>query len=50
MPHPSVGALPRPNFPFAVLLEEFTTPEEENEATAAIEAAIDEVKEAAKRD
>ena len=39
-----------PNFPFAALLEEFITLEEKNEATAAVEPVIDEVKEAAKRD
>ena len=39
-----------PSFPFAALLEEFATPEEESEATAAVEPIIDEVKEAAKRE
>ena len=39
-----------PDFPFEVLLDEFDTPEEESEATAAIEPVIDEVKKAVKRE
>ena len=39
-----------PSFPFDALLDEFAMPEEENEATAAVEPVIDEVKEAAKHD
>ena len=39
-----------PNFPFTALLEEFATQEEEDEATAAIELVVDEVKKAAKCD
>ena len=39
-----------PDFPFEALLDEFDTPEEENEATAAIEPVIDKVKKAAKRE
>ena len=39
-----------PNFPFAALLEEFATQEEEDEATAAVEPVVDEVKKAAKCD
>ena len=40
----------RPGFPFDVLVDEFATPEEENEATAIIKPVIDKVKEAAKRE
>ena len=39
-----------PNFPFAALLEEFAMQEEEEEATAAVEPVVDEVKKAAQRD
>ena len=39
-----------PGFPFEALLDEFDTPEEESEATAAVEPVIDEVKKAAKRE
>ena len=39
-----------PGFPFDALLDEFDTPEEESEATAAVELVIDEVKKAAKRE
>ena len=39
-----------PNFPFAALLEEFATQEEEDEATDVVELVVDEVKKAAKRD
>ena len=39
-----------PSFPFAALLEDFATPEKENEANAAVEPVVDEVKEAGRRD
>ena len=39
-----------PNFPFAALLEEFATLEEEEEATAAVDPVVDEVKKATQRD
>ena len=39
-----------PGFPFDALLDDFNTPEEESEATAAVEPVIDEVKKAAKRE
>ena len=39
-----------PNFLFVALLKEFATQEEEDEATAAVEPVLDEVKKAAKRD
>ena len=39
-----------PNFPFAALLEEFATQEEEDEATAAVQPVVNKVKKAAKRD
>ena len=39
-----------PGFPFAALLDDFATPEEENEANAAVEPVVDEVNEAATRD
>ena len=39
-----------PNFPFAALLEEFATQEEEDEATGAVESVVDELKKAARRD
>ena len=39
-----------PDFPFAALLEDFSTQEEEDEATTAAEPVVDEVKKAAQRD
>jgi hypothetical protein len=39
-----------PDFPFDALLDEFETQEEENEATAAVEPAIQKLKDAAKRE
>ena len=39
-----------PGFPFGALLEDFATPEEENEANVTVEPVVDEVKEAARRD
>ena len=38
-----------PDFPFDALLDEFETQEEEDEATAAVEPAIEKLKDAAKR-
>jgi hypothetical protein len=39
-----------PNFPFDELLDDFATDEERDEATAAVESFITELKEAAKRE
>ena len=39
-----------PNFSFDALLDEFETPEEEDEATAAVEPVIEKPKDAAKRE
>ena len=39
-----------PGFPFAALLEDFATPEEENEANAAVEPVVHDVKETARHE
>jgi hypothetical protein len=50
MRHPLPGTLPRPDFPFHLLLDDFEDAEDRAAAEAAVIALVDEIKEMMKRE